>query len=139
MAMVSGLFIWTPNSVPNSAAPEMAAFAIENRPAYSCISLNAPPSACASTVSGRIVDPAGVPMNGVTVSDGAGHSATTDADGTYLVSGLPVTTATYTITPTKSGYVFTPATRSVTVPPDATGQDFVGAHKSFLPLTMRGN
>jgi hypothetical protein len=136
---LSSLFIWNLNFGPNSAAPEMAAFAIENRPAYNCVSRHTSVSgSCASTVSGRIVDPAGAPMSGVSVTDGAGHTVTSGADGAYLLSGLAVDRPTYAITPTKPGYVFTPASRSVAVPPDATGQNFVAARQTYLPLTTRG-
>ena len=67
-------------------------------------------------------------MAGVTVADGAGHSALTDNAGVYTLTGLAA--GTYTLTVSKSGYSFAPAPRTVTVPPDATGQDFVGT-----PLT----
>jgi hypothetical protein len=41
---------------------------------------------------------------------------------TYTVTGL--LTGTYTLTPTLAGYTFEPVTRTVSVPPDASGQDF---------------
>jgi hypothetical protein len=46
------------------------------------------------------------------------------------LSGL--TAGTYAITPFKSGYTFSPASRPLTVPPDSTGQDFTG---TFVPPT----
>ncbi len=76
------------------------------------------------SISGRVVDSSGNPISGVTVSDNAGHTTTTGSDGRYTLSGLAA--GTYTITPSKSGYAFSPASRQVTVPPDATGVDFVG-------------
>lgn len=75
-------------------------------------------------ISGRVVDGNGNPISGVTISDNAGHTTTTDSSGNYTLSGL--TAGTYTITPNKSGYAFSPASRQVTVPPNATGMDFVG-------------
>ena len=49
--------------------------------------------------------------------------------------------ATYTLTPAKSGYTFTPPTRAnVSVPPNATGQDFTAIAASarcYLPLIVR--
>jgi Tol biopolymer transport system component len=74
-------------------------------------------------VSGLVADNGGNAISGVSISDGAGHITTTDSNGNYILSGLAA--GTYTITPSKSGYTFSPASRAVTVPSDATGQDFV--------------
>jgi len=71
-----------------------------------------------------VTDGSGNPISGVTISDGAGHTATTDSNGNYTLSGLAA--GTYTITPSKSGYTFSPTSRTVSVPPNATGQDFTG-------------
>ena len=60
-------------------------------------------------------------MSGASVSDGSGHAALSDGSGTYTLIGL--TAGAYTLTASKSGYSFTPSSRTVTVPPDATGQD----------------
>lgn len=82
------------------------------------------------SISGRVTDGSGNPISGVTISDGAGHTATTDSNGNYTLSEL--TAGTYTITPSKSGYTFSPASRTVSVAPDATGQDFTGSDVSAL-------
>ena len=76
------------------------------------------------TVSGRVTDGSSNGIAGVSISDGAGHTASTDSNGNYTLSGLAA--GTYTITPSKSGYTFSPASLPVTVPPDSTGQDFTG-------------
>jgi len=86
-------------------------------------------------VTGTVRDSAGQPLAGVTISDGAGHSATTGADGTYILSDLPA--GPYTLTASKSGYTFSPASRTVTVPPDASGQDFTGVSNVYLPFVRR--
>jgi hypothetical protein len=75
-------------------------------------------------ISGRVADAAGQGIYGVTVSAGSGGSTLTDGAGYYAINY--VITGTYTLTPTKSCYSFSPPTRSVTVPPDAAGQDFTG-------------
>ena len=76
------------------------------------------------SISGHVRDSSGNPIFGVVVSAGAAGSATTDGNGAYTITGLAA--GTYTLTPSKSGYTFTPATRTVSVPPDATGKDFTG-------------
>ncbi len=76
------------------------------------------------SISGRITANSGNPISGVTISAGAGGSATTDASGDYTITGLIA--GTYTLTPAKAGYTFSPPSRTVSVPPDATGQDFAG-------------
>ena len=75
------------------------------------------------TISGRVADANNDPIAGVTVSAGAGYTAVTDSNGNYTLSDLQV--GTYSLTPTISGYTFQPATRVVTLPPDAAGQNFV--------------
>jgi len=77
------------------------------------------------SISGQLADGSGNPISGATISDGAGHTATTDSNGDYTLSGLEA--GIYTITPSKSGYTFSPASRTVSVPPDATGRDFTGS------------
>ena len=74
------------------------------------------------TISGHLRDGSGNPISGVTVSAGASGSATTDASGAYTLTGAIA--GTYTLTPIKNGYTFSPASRTVSVPPDASGQDF---------------
>jgi hypothetical protein len=78
----------------------------------------------ANSISGQVTDGSSNPISGVSVSDGAGDITTTDSNGNYTLSGE--TDGTYNITPSKNGFTFLPASRSMTVPPDATGQDFTG-------------
>jgi len=85
-------------------------------------------------VSGRVTDGSGNPISGVSISDGTGHTATTDGSGNYTLSEL--TAGTYTFTPSKSGYAFSPATRTVSVPPDATEQNFAGTPVTSLVDTL---
>lgn len=62
------------------------------------------------------------PLPGVLVSDGT-RSSTTDSLGRYVLTGVPA--GTYTLTPTRAGYTFGPATRMATVTTaNLTGIDF---------------
>ncbi len=85
------------------------------------------------SISGRVVDASGNPFPGVTISDNAGHTTTTGSDGRYTLSGLAA--GTYIITPSRIGYIFSPASRQVTVPPDATGQNFTAEMWTFAVIT----
>ena len=76
------------------------------------------------SVSGHVRDDGDNPIPDVIVSAGASGSGTTDANGAYTITNL--ITGTYTFTPIKIGWTFSPTTRTVSVPPDAIGQDFTG-------------
>jgi Carboxypeptidase regulatory-like domain len=81
------------------------------------------------TITGRVDDQQSHPIAGVTIADDAGHSTTTDVLGAYELSGLAAGTYTITATKTIGPYFFdyfTPITRTVTLPPAASGQDFLG-------------
>jgi len=83
-------------------------FAVAEEPSYS--------------ISGTILDWSSTGISGVTVSDGT-RSDDTDENGAYTITGVP--DGTYTLTPTKTAYTFTPATLSATVSgADLTGKDF---------------
>lgn len=90
------------------------------------------------SVSGQVADGSGKPLSGAVISDNAGHTTTTGSDGTYVLANLPA--GTYTLTPSKSGYTFAPSSRTMSVPPDATGQGFVATREPagvFLPVILR--
>ena len=75
------------------------------------------------SISGRVVDGSSNGVAGVNVSDGAGHTATTNGAGNYTLTGLPA--GIYTLTPSKSGYAFAPTSRTVLLPRDGPlAQDF---------------
>lgn len=86
------------------------------------------PSWTPSTISGQVADSDHVPIAGVTISARAGYTAVTDGNGAYILDDLAP--GAYTLIPSKAGCLFTPSTRTVSVPPDATGQGFE-AHCDF--------
>ena len=76
------------------------------------------------SISGYIRTPSGTPINGVAITDGAGHQTSTNASGYYTFSGLEQ--GTYTLTPARSGYTFDPLSTMINVPPNQTGVNFTG-------------
>ena len=88
----------------------------------------------AYAVAGRVVDGGGSGLTGVVVWAGAGWSATTDGNGSYTLPVLPA--GMYTLTPSKSGYTFSPPSSSVAVPPDATGVNFTGMSTATITAAM---
>lgn len=71
-----------------------------------------------------------------TVSAGS-QGATSDASGNYTISGLP--NGTYTVTPSKSGCTFSPASASVTVSgANVTGRNFTATCSSIQTLFSNG-
>jgi hypothetical protein len=74
------------------------------------------------TVTGQILDQYGTPFANVILDSSAGISATTTLTGFYAFADLPA--GTYNLTPTLTGYAFSPATRTVSVPEDDVPQNF---------------
>ncbi len=79
------------------------------------------------SISGNIVDLGGLPVDGIEVSaDNSGGSDTTDANGDYVLTINENWSGT--VTPTKSGYTFEPASTSyTTVTANQTEQDYVAS------------
>ena len=109
-----------------------ALFGFDDKWSTSPYTLRVDRTALIYTVASRVTDGSANGLAAVSISDEAGHSVTTDSAGNYTLSGL--TEGMYTITPSKSGHSFSPASRSVTVPPSATGVDFTA---SFDPHSSK--
>lgn len=65
------------------------------------------------TISGHIQTSAGTAVSGVSVARTGGSAVTTNASGDFTFTNVP--NGTYTLTPTKTGFIFSPTTRSATV------------------------
>ncbi len=74
------------------------------------------------TISGQVTTVTGEAIADVTITCD-GQTTTTDADGAYTL--MELLGGTYTVTPSKGGATFDPASQQVTVGPDATGVDFL--------------
>jgi hypothetical protein len=86
-------------------------------------------------IEGQVADSASKGLSGVTLTrTGNAQPAavsTTNTLGYYGFSSNP--TGTYTITPTKAGYTFNPASYSVTVGPgSSSNNDFVAVKPAFI-------
>ncbi|MFZ6027569.1 MAG: carboxypeptidase-like regulatory domain-containing protein [Chloroflexota bacterium] len=84
------------------------------------------------TITGQITDANGNPLENVQMSlsgaqSGTGKTILTDANGNYIFAGLKPDE--YTLTPAKEGYVFSPATRQLSLPPESVGQNFLSKVK----------
>lgn len=80
------------------------------------------------SVSGTVTNSSGVGIGGVSVGAGS-VSAVTGSNGSYTLTNLA--NGNYTITPTLSGYSFSPTSRSVAVDgANVSGQNFTGTADS---------
>jgi hypothetical protein len=74
-------------------------------------------------LAGRVVQANRLPYPGVLVSAGSPLlQDRTDEGGFYSIRGMPA--GSYTLTPSLPGYVFAPASRVISLPPDAANQSF---------------
>jgi hypothetical protein len=92
------------------------------------------------TISGMITDNNGDPLSlGVHIQDETGIIGSTSSDGSYTV--IVSEEKSYTITPSVNGYTFSPASQTVSVPPNVEGLDFIAtpidSHVAYLPLIKR--
>jgi hypothetical protein len=77
------------------------------------------------TLSGRLQTSTGQAIAGASVRLQTGRLVTSNSAGYYTIPNLA--DGQYTITPTKSGVTFTPASRTVTINnADVSGQNFIG-------------
>jgi len=79
------------------------------------------------SISGNLRTPEGSPLSGATISLGGEitNSTTTDSEGNYSFTGLR--NGDYTITPSLSGYNFTPNERRISIGgASVSGQNFIG-------------
>jgi hypothetical protein len=74
--------------------------------------------------AGRVVDHNDVGFNGVTVNGTAGRKAISNSSGAYTMTGF-IPSQTYHLTPTLTGYAFSPSNRAFTLLDSVEGLDFV--------------
>jgi len=120
----SGVYTVTPSKLGYTFSPASRAVIITssdvNGQNFSAASIPTP----TFSISGKVKTSQGSAVSGVVISDGAGHSAVTDASGNYGIGGLAA--GTYVLVPSKNGYTFLPQSLSVNIiDGNISGQDFV--------------
>jgi 5-hydroxyisourate hydrolase-like protein (transthyretin family) len=88
------------------------------------INVELAPAGSSYSITGHIRDSSGIPIAGVAVWAGTTHSSVTDSTGVYSITGLR--SASYTLTPFRHGYRFSPLSRVANVPPNIADADFMG-------------
>jgi len=89
-------------------------------------------SAATYAISGQVLS-GGIGLAGVAITPSAGTAVNTDGSGNYTISGLA--NGTYTITPSKTGYTFTPPSSSKTVSSaNITNVDFTAVSTSSVQV-----
>ncbi len=117
----SGSYTLTPSKLEYTFAPTSQPVTVG--PSRTGINFSA--TQLTYTVSGRVMLSGSFPVPGALISDGAGHTTLSDANGNYTLSGLAA--GSYTITPSKTGYsAFNPVNRLVVLGPSKTAVNFVG-------------
>lgn len=118
--LANGTYTVTPSLSGFTFSPSNSTVSINNA---NVTGQNFTASALALTISGTITSGSS-PLAGLTVTltGVANRTATTNSSGIYIFAGLP--TGNYTITPSLSGYTFTPISRAVSIIRSITRQNF---------------
>ncbi len=74
------------------------------------------------SIQGKVLTAQNSPVAGVTIQAGQGLQTTTGQDGTYTLGNLLA--GTYTLTPSKTGMLFSPTSSVVIVPPNLSNINF---------------
>ncbi len=127
---VAAYTIWANPSRATPASPTLASFLpLAIKGSYNDLSLR-----------GRVTDSDNQPIAQVRVALNNGSTALTDAEGNYQFQGLQE--GVYDLTPFKSGYNFSPPSRSLDLPPQTVGQNFLAEEStvvSYVNLLQNGD
>jgi hypothetical protein len=93
------------------------------------------------SIAGYVRDQDGIGIEGVTIQISGNGTVITNSEGYYKKGGLIA--GTYTLTPSKPGYTFSPPSSTVTVGPDVFGQDFLsvaaGSYVIYIPIAVKSS
>ena len=127
--LANGDYLVTPSKAGYTFSPSFTSVSIHGK---SQTNVNFTASVEGTYSISGIITLSGSGLSGVamTLSGSASKTTTTDSDGFYSFSGLSNDTS-YIITPSKSGYTFSPTSRSVTISgPNVTGVDFTATQET---------
>jgi hypothetical protein len=133
--LINGTYTLTPSLSGYTFAPATRSVSV-NGANVSGQSFTGTATTSSYSVSGTITTSAGAALGGVSVSNGS-STVSTNSSGVYTFTGL--INGTYTLTPSLSGYTFSPATRSVSVNgANVSGQSFTGTASAGNWLSQSG-
>ncbi len=127
--VANGSYTVTPSKSGYTFAPTSTSVAVSGAN-QSGKNFTATATVATYSISGMVTS-SSAGLTGVTITlSGAGSgSATTDSSGDYTITG--VANGSYTVTPSRSGYTFSPASTSVTVSgANQTGENFTATATS---------
>jgi hypothetical protein len=135
---------WGAASGPNHPAnPGGQGLAVSNNVLFNPWLPSAPPicQTALSGIQGRVARPDDTgqtpdPIPGVTMFLSSGGTAQTNQAGNFSFNSL--TPGQYQVTPVLNGYIFTPASLSVNLPPSSTGLAFIGSQVVGQTYSIRG-
>jgi hypothetical protein len=128
--LANGSYTVTPTNSGYTFAPASQSVVVNGANVTGINFTDTATSAPTYTVSGTISPTAGGSGATVTLSGAASGTTIASASGTYSFTGLA--NGSYTVTPTHSGYTFSPASQSVTVSgANATGVNFTATAVTY--------
>lgn len=131
-ALVPGSYTVTPKSPSYTFLPSSKTVVLP--PNSTDTVFTATPVQASYSVSGYIKTASGTGVSGVGVAISGVGTVLTDQDGRFTRSGLA--TGTYTLTPAKTGFTFTPAARTFAVGPDTATENFTALQKTTVNTVM---
>jgi hypothetical protein len=129
--LTPGTYVVTPVKAGYTFAPVTRSVAVN----ANVTGVNFTATKTAFSISGTVRASSGLGLSGATLQCGA-LTTTSDAGGNYSFAGLAP--AAYTVSVSRSGYIFNPASQSITVGPDKTSVDFTGISDQTPTYSISG-
>jgi len=131
-ALYTGTFTIAPSVGMSATTPALRAVAVPPNGNAQDFIINI--ASATYMVSGRVTR-GGAGLSGFKLNVSNGAQVVTDANGNYSLANLPA--GSYTIAPAPGQAQTTPASRTVTLPPDASGLNFIAGARVNLPTVLK--